>query len=189
MEQTIFLGLDAAELVLILLNLLLGLAFALPLARHLRALAGPPHRVRRYVLELLGLYLIESLALALAMGIPILGVGLAVVWGVILGDWLRNRADHGQARRTAERVAAYSCLPIISLLAVPVVFMLAGLSVVSLEQAKQIGIPGFLPGPLKTILGFYALPAVLASILKIAITTGEAHMLVRLHEKREIAIL
>lgn len=179
-------GTDLGGVVLILLNLLLGLAFAIPLARHLRRLAGPPIKSRHYVVELLALYLVESLALAVAMGIPVLGVGLAVVWGIVLGNWLRDRAPHAQARRTAELVAAYSCLPTISFLAIPVVLAVAGWSILSLTEASHLGIPDFLPWPLTTILGFYTIPSVVASILKIAITTGEASLLVRLHEKRTL---
>ncbi len=170
--------------VLVLVNLLLGLAFAMPLARHLRGLAGPSARSRRYVAELLVVYLAESLGLAAGMGVPVVGVGLAVVWGVVLGNWLRNRATHLQARRTAVWVGAYSSLPTISFLAIPVMLTVAGWSILSFTDAQNLGIPAFLPWPLRTILGFYAIPAIVASILKIAITTGEAVMLVRLHEKR-----
>lgn len=177
---------DLGGFVLILLNLLLGVAFAMPLGRHLRRLAGPPVKTRRYVFELLGLYLAESLGLAIGMGIPVLGVGLAVVWGVVLGNWLRNRTSYEQARRTAELVAAYSCLPTISFLAIPVVLWAAGWSIVSLTDARNLGIPDFLPWPLTTILGFYTIPAVVASILKIIITTTEAMGLVRLREKRTL---
>lgn len=187
MEHTEYFGIDRAELVLILLNLLLGLGFAMPLARHLRRLAGPPFKTRRYVFALLGLYFVESLGLAFGMGIPVLGVGLAVVWGIILGHWLRIRASHEQARRTAELFAAYSCLPTISFLAIPMVLWAAGWSILSLTDARHLGIPGFLPWPLTTILGFYVIPAVVASILKIAITTGLASMLVRLHEKQTLS--
>jgi hypothetical protein len=184
-------GMNPAELmltlVLILLNLLLGLGFAMPLGRHLRHLAGPPVKPRRYVLELLGLYVIESLGLTFCMGIPVMGVGLAVVWGIILGNWLRTRTSHAQARRTAELVALYSCLPTISFLVIPAVAWAFGRSILSVTDGRNLGIPGFLPWPLTTILGFYAIPAIVASILKIAITTGEAGMLVRLHEKRALS--
>jgi hypothetical protein len=55
--------------------------------------------------------------------------------------------------------------------------------VLSLEQGANLGIPGFVPWPLNTIVGFYVVPAVCAAVFKILVTTSVVSLLIHLGEK------
>jgi hypothetical protein len=169
---------DRAELTLLVLNLVLGLGFALPLAGHLRKMAGSDHKMLIFFLCVIGLYSAESVFLVLGMGIPICGLGLAFLWGTALGLWLRGRSKEISAVvKTSLFVAFYSSLPAFSFIVIPLLALLSRQPVLSTEYGLRYGLPDFLPWPMNTILGFYVIIATGALFLKTAITAGVATFL------------
>ncbi|HUU42149.1 MAG TPA: hypothetical protein VMY39_01990 [Planctomycetota bacterium] len=170
---------DPAELILIVMNLLAGLGCAVPLARHLRGMTGKPRRTSRTFAVLVGIYLVECVALIVGMGIPVFSVALALVWGVVFARWLGSRAPERQVVRASFFLALYASLPAFSFIVVPVVAFLSGWAVWSVEGGTRFGIPGFIPWPMNTILGFFAACAVGAAVLKTLITTSEVRWLMR----------
>ncbi|MHC4337377.1 MAG: hypothetical protein ACYSTG_05430 [Planctomycetota bacterium] len=53
----------------------------------------------------------------------------------------------------------------------------------SVAEGGKLGIPGFVPWPLNTILGFYVVPVMCAVVFKIVVTTSEVSLLIHLGEK------
>jgi hypothetical protein len=123
---------------------------------------------------MVGLYFVECAALVIGMGIPVFSVALAVVWGLLLGRWLRSRATPPARMKPAIALALYSSLPAASFLALPALLLANGWDVVSVAGGARLGIPGFLPWPVNTVLGFYASCALGAVTLKLALTTALA---------------
>lgn len=175
---------DPGVLVLLLVNLLAGLGCAVPLARFLRDSGfGPAAFVRAFAI-LVGIYFAEGVAVAMGMGIPVLSAGLAFVWGIVFGLWLRNRGSPREVLRTALLLSLYSSLPAASFLSVPVLAGLGGMHILSTRAAAEFGIPAEPPffWPLNTILGFYAALAIGAVVFKAIVTTGEVSLLIHLGE-------
>ena len=156
---------------LFLLNLALGLGFALLFIKNLAKLLPPPKICKRFFM-LMGLYLVETFFLAMGMGIPVFNVALAFVWGLLLGRNLRKRTDLAQALTISTRFAFYSSLPAVSFLLIPFIFLFDGANIISVPAASDMGIPSFLPWPTDTILGFYAACGLGALVLKILITNA-----------------
>lgn len=173
---------EAAGWILILINVVAGLGGAVPIARLLSAVSTEPVRGFRLFAIPLGVYFIESVAVAMGMGIPVFSVALALVWGVVFGRWLRRRASVRDALRAALWLALYSSLPAASFLSVPVMAWIGGRHILSTQEGVAFGIPEFLhlPWPLGTILGFYAALVVGALVLKVVITVGEVSLLIHL---------
>jgi hypothetical protein len=194
MEGARFLGFRLAELILvgilIGLNLALGFGCGVPLARLLGKVNEKPERVRRYYALLIGVYFVEAVALMMGMGIPVLSVGMAFVWGIVLGVWLRERVSVRHDLRPAREAlrasfffSLYSSLPAVSFMILPVLFMIGGDNILSVAAGRRLGIPEFVPWPLNTILFFYDLPAIGAMILKAVITTGIVSVMIHLGRK------
>ncbi|KPL01586.1 MAG: hypothetical protein AMJ90_07525 [candidate division Zixibacteria bacterium SM23_73_2] len=170
---------------LILVNLIFGFGFALPLQRHLSRVVTKPKKSLRYFVILIGIYFVECVAIILGMGIPVFSVFLAFVWGVIFGFWLRERASTRAVIKTSFFLSLYSSLPAASFILIPLVMGIAGHNVLSTEAGTSFGIPDFLhlPWPLNTILGFYAALVIGAVVFKMIITTGEVSLLIHLGHK------
>ena len=175
------------EVTLVVVNLAAGFGCAIPVARLLGRVNGKPGRVFRYFAILVGVYFVESVALAMGMGIPVFSVGLAFVWGILIGLWLRRAATPvREVLKTAFYLSLYTSLPALSFLVVPLLMSIAGWSILSAQAGHQLGIPDFLPWPLGTILGFYATLAIGAVVFKTVITTGEVSLLIHLGEKAAV---
>lgn len=173
------------EYALVAANLIAGFGFAFPMTRVLAKVAGRPTKAFRYYTRLIGVYLLESIVLMIGMGIPVLNVVLAFVWGVVFGTWLRNRTSKSEALMTSYWFSLYSSLPAISFLLVPVFAGLGGWDILSSSAGDSFGIPQFmyLPWPLTTILGFYVAVIVVAVFLKTVITVSEVNLLIHPEEK------
>ncbi len=176
-------GIVSPELILVVLNLALGLGCAVPIARLVGRLRSKPKKTLRYLVALVGLYLVESVALMMGMGIPVFSVMLAFVWGIVLGRSLRVRVPAREALRLTFFISLYSSLPAGSFVIIPVLLWIGGDPILSREFATGFGIPAFFPWPLGTILGFYTACALGAVVLKTVITTGEVGVLLHLAEK------
>lgn len=174
-----FAGIDPVELTLIMVNLAAGFGCAIPMAR----LLSKQTRVFRYFAMLIGVYFVECVAVVAGMGIPVFSVGLAFVWGIVFGVWLRSRTPKLTALKTSFLLSIYSSLPAASFIIVPVMGLVSGHPVLSVEEGARFGIPGFLPWPLTTTLGFYATLVIGAVVFKTVITTGEVALLILLGEK------
>jgi hypothetical protein len=167
-------------------NLAAGFGLAVPVARRLGELTGKPDRFARYFIMLMGIYFLECAALPAGMATQVFSIGLAFVWGVVLGLWLRQKALPAKILKTTFFVALYTCVPTASFGILLLMMKLAGGSnIVSAQEAVAFGIPEFVPWPLCTILGF-CLALVMATIVfKTVITTGEVSLLVHLGEKSQ----
>jgi hypothetical protein len=152
-------------------NLVLAVGFGLPLARHLAHMADPPKKLVWQSTMLFGIYLIECFAFAASMATNILSFGLAVVWGIVFGLWLRGRGEKRRAIKTLMCVAVYSCLPAVSFASVLVVLIIAGWPILTPEGGARFGVPPFVPWPLNTLTGFFTAVIGSALIGKTAVTT------------------
>lgn len=167
------------EVILLVVNLAAGVGCAIPLARSLASVHRKPSGLFRCFVVLVAVYFIEGVALAMGMGIPVFSVGLAPVWGIVFGRWLcRAASPVGESLKAAFWLSLYTSLPALSFLMIPLLMSLAGWSILNAEAAVRFGIPGFLPWPVGTILGFYAVLAIGAAVLKTLITTSGVRVLV-----------
>lgn len=147
---------DLAEYAVVGVNLVAGVGGAILLGRHLKDVSGKPAPVARYVALLLGVYGLECAAIVAGMLVPVFTFGLAIVWGIALGLWLRGRAPGRAALRMSFFLSVYSSLPAASFMVVPLVLGWAGWPILTVEGGARLGIPRFVPWPMNTVLGFYA---------------------------------
>lgn len=172
-------------LTLIITNLAAGLGYAVPISRRLRKLTGSVEGKIRYFAMLVGIYFVECIAFSAGMCTQVFSVGLAFVWGIVFGLWLRGLAPAREVLKQAFYVSIYGCLPTASFcILIPAARLVCGGSILSAEEGTSFGIPDFLPWPLNTILGFFA--AVLAGtiVLKTTITTATAYWLINRKERK-----
>ena len=177
---------ETAEYTLVIINLAAGFGCAIPVARCLSKVDRNQEKVFRYFAMLIGIYFIECTFLVMGMGIPVLNVGLAFVWGVIFGLWLRGRASEHEVLRTAFFLSIYSSLPAVSFIFIPVIVLLSGWNILSPDEGARFGIPDFFPFPLSSILGFYGSDTAGAVVYKTVITTGEVCLLYHPGKKKEV---
>jgi hypothetical protein len=164
---------DAAEAMMLALNVTLGISCGIPVARMLTRSGSVPYGTLKSLALLLLVYSIESIAFMASMGTSVLSMGLAVLWGILLGKKLRgSRIDKRQVSKMAAVFALYTSLPAASFLSVPVVAAVSGWSITSAEWGLRFGIPGFLPWPLNTILGFGVALSVVTVAFKVGATTA-----------------
>ena len=171
------------EFILVAVNLVAGAGLAFPLTRLVKGVHWRPARAVRCFAVLTGAYLFECVSLAMGMGIPVFSVGLAIVWGTVLGLWLRSHSTTREALKTALPLSLYSCLPAASLILVPALMWASGWHVLSVEDGARFGIPELLPWPLGTILGFYAALVFGAVAFKVTMTAGITGWIVRVSER------
>ncbi|MHC4389111.1 MAG: hypothetical protein ACYSX1_10940 [Planctomycetota bacterium] len=169
--------------VLIVVNLAAGFGLAIPIAKGLCEISGS-QKVVRYIVVLVCVYFVECVAFSAGMVTQVFTVGLAFVWGAVLGIWLRGRASAREVLKLAVSWALYGSLPTVSFCVLVLLsFVIAGESILSSEAGLSFGIPGFVPWPVNTILGFCAALGIGTLVLKTVITTGEVGLLIRLGEK------
>jgi hypothetical protein len=177
-------GESAVIVVLVVVNLGAGIGCAIPIAGSLGNVSGRPQRFFRYFAMLAGIYFTECIAFPMGMCTQVFTVGLAFMWGIVFGLWLRGRASPDKVIKAAFFLSLYTSLPTASFcVVIPVVTGLAGWSILSGEDGIRFGMPDFLPWPLNTILGFCAALLTGTVVLKTVITTGEVGLLIRGGEK------
>lgn len=165
---------------LIITNLFAGFGCAVPIANSLRRVTDRTEKFFRYFAMLVGIYFVECIAFAAGMCTQVLTVAMGFVWAVIFGLWLRNIAPAKEVLKTAFFVSLYGCLPTCSFAVILVtVWVIGGNSLLNVEQAYKFGIPQFVPWPFNTMLGFCAGLAIGTILLKTAVTTGTASILIR----------
>lgn len=173
---------EPIEYALVLFNLAAGFGCATLVARLIGRGGIRGGRFFRCYTICVGTYFIECVALAMGMGIPVFNVGLGILWGVIAGVFLRaNR----RPVRDALFLSLYCSLPAVSFIVVPLFVWFAGWSITSAKAGADFGIPVFLPWPMNTILGFYAVLVSGVVVLKTLITTGEVRFLLWVRKSRE----
>lgn len=169
---------DSAEIAILLLNVTLALGFGIPLARmfcRAHVISSDAHKALGL---LLAAYIIEGIAFMGSMATGVMSVALAAVWGILLG--LRFRAKDVPPEmmfRLLWWYALYTSLPAASFGCVPVVCAVSGWSVTSVSAGHDFGIPGFVPWPMNTILGFCVGVAIGTSIIKVGLTVAIARRL------------
>lgn len=171
-------------IILFCVNLAAGFGFSVPIAGMLRELAGKQRKFSSYFALLVGIYFIESVAFAFGMGTQIFSIGLAFVWGLVFGFWLRGKAEPIRILKTSFLFSLYTCIPTVSFaVLILAAKLMSGSNVVSSEQGIAFGIPYFVPKPLNTILGFSTALTIGTVAFKTAITTGGVSFLIHLGEK------
>jgi hypothetical protein len=167
-------------------NLAAGFGLAVFVAKRLGEVTGKPNRFARYFIMLVGIYFLECAALPAGMATQVFSIGLAFVWGVVFGFWLRRKAPAAKILKTTFFVALYTCAPTASFGVLLLMAKLAGgSSIVSAQEGIAFGIPEFVPWPLCTILGFCVALVMGTIVFKTVITTGEVSLLVHLGEKSQ----
>jgi hypothetical protein len=174
---------EPAEYIVVTLNLVAGLSFAFPLSRLFSKLEREPPRVFRYYVIFIGIYFLECVAIVSMMLVPIISIGLAFVWGICFGLWLRARTSPQKALKASFYLSLYSSMPVVSFIVVPVLALSAGRPILSADEGASFGIPDFVPWPMNTILGFYAVLAIGVLVLKTVIITGGVILLFHFKEK------
>jgi len=173
-------------IVLAIFNLFAGFGCAIPIAKLLSRIDDMPKKIPLYFIILIGIYLIECVAFSVGMATQVFSVGLAFVWGIVLGLWFRFRTSRRKALKIAFFLSLYSCLPTISFcIVLPVMWLVRSGNFLSAEEGMSFGLPNFLPWPLNTILGFCITLIISTVVLKTAITTCEVSLLVRQGKNRE----
>jgi len=169
---------------LLVVNLAAGLGCAVLIARRLGRITASASRVLRYSAVLTVIYFLECVAFSAGMCTQIFSVGLAFVWGIIFGLWLRHKAPAREILKAAFFVSIYTSLPTASFcILVPLVRLMEGGHILSTPEGVSFGIPDFLPWPFSTILGFFSAVMVVTIVLKTAITTGGVGLLIRHRQK------
>lgn len=165
---------DAAELALVIANVVLGIGGAVIVGGMLARSTGESRT--HWLLMLVGIYLAESFAVCASMATMVIPIALAFVWIPVFGRWLRDsRKPEPDTSKTATWLAVYSGLPALSLILIPVTAAFCGKSVLSAHDGIRLGIPTFIPWPFCSILGFFGAAAVGAFVLKALITTRGMH--------------
>ena len=173
---------DPAEYTIVILNLFFGFGGAWLLLPFYNRLTGRTGRKYLSFSQIVLVYLVECVAFSAGMATNLFGIVLAILWGVLIGSRLRHSpAEDRTPLRAIFLFSLYTSLPAVTLLSIPVVGALSGLSVLSISAGAQFGIPGFVPWPLNTILGFCLAVAVIALVAKVTVTSGLA---VKLLQKR-----
>lgn len=170
-------------LALIAVNLAAGFGCAVPIAGELRKITSKPNRFFRYFVLLLIIYFIECVAFAAGMCTQVFSIGLAFVWGLIFGLWLRGRAPARRVLKLAFYVSIYGSLPTASFcILIPLWKFISGGHILSTKEGIGFGIPDFLPWPFDSILGFFASVLAGTILFKTVITTGVVSSLIHFKE-------
>jgi hypothetical protein len=174
-------------MILAAVNLAAGFGLSVPISRLLGEVTGRRDRFLRYCVVLVGIYFIECVAFAAGMATQIFSVGLAFVWGIVFGLWLRGCASPLKILRTSFCFALYTCLPTASFgILLLLGKLVGGSSVLSVEEAIGFGVPSFVPWPVCTILGFCMALVVGTIAFKTVITTGEISILIHLGQRSAV---
>jgi len=172
---------DAAEMTMLIVNAIFLVGFGWPLARYISRNLPNSRSAGAWLFALSGIYLAECVAFSASMATNILSVCLAIVWGFVLGSKVRVLPLR-QATRLSLRLSLYTCLPAMSFLSVLFLLPLGGWSLLDAADGRRFGIPGFVPWPVCSLLGFFLTVSLSAVVLKTGVTTGIVAML--LHRSR-----
>jgi hypothetical protein len=165
---------------LALTNLIGGVILGIILAIGFTRLTKRPEHLIRYLALSLGLYFLECVAFAWGMGTQIFSIILSIEWGILFGMWLKGLAPQEQIIRQVFFVSLYGCLPAVSFaVLLLIIWAISGNGFLNVEQARNFGIPDFVPWPFNTILGFCVALAAGTIILKAFITTSIVVLIVR----------
>ena len=88
-------------ILLIVPNLLAGFGLAVPISRQLVRINGSEKMFYRYFGMLVGIYFVECVAFSAGMATQVFSIGLAFIWGGVLGLWLRSRAPARKILKTS----------------------------------------------------------------------------------------
>jgi len=169
------------------MNLAAGFGCAVPIARGLGKVNDRPKRIFRYFAMLVGIYFVECVAFTMGMCTQVFSVGLAFVWGIIFGLWLRGRGPRRAILKLAFSLALYGSLPTASFcILISVIGLITGRHILSAEEGIGFGIPDFFSWPLNTILGFFTALLIGTVVFKALITTGIVHWLIGRAEKAAV---
>lgn len=171
---------------LVVANLAAGFGCAVPIARRLGRVSSRPTRFFRHFAMLIGIYFVECVAFAAGMCTQVFTVGLAFVWGIIFGLWLRGRGSRRAILKLAFSLALYGSLPTASFcILIPIIGLIGRGNILSAEEGINFGIPDFFPWPLNTILGFFIALLIGTVVFKTVITTGIVNWLIHLGWKKD----
>jgi len=174
-------------IVLAIINLLAAFGFSVPIAGLLSKVTSKPKRFFRYFTMLIGIYFLECLAFSAGMATQVFSIGLAFVWGIVFGLWLRRRTSSRKVLKTSFFLALYTSFPTASFgILILVAKLVGGGNIFSVEEGFRLGIPYFVPWPLNTILGFCTALVIGTVVFKTVITTGEVSLLIHLGEKSTV---
>ena len=176
---------NVAEIILVLVNLCLGLGFAIFLSKRLNALKPGLRSIFQYFIMFIGMYFIECAAIVAAMLLPIFSIGLAFVWAIIFGSWLRKHAPARKVLKISFFISLYSSFPAASFILIPLFGLVSGWDILNAAEAARFGIPDFLYWPFNTILGFYVSLCTGIFILKTTITPGIVSLIIHLKKNQE----
>jgi hypothetical protein len=163
--------------VLLIINAIFLISFGWPLARYLSRNL-PDSSSAAWMFALSGVYVAECVAFSASMATNILGVCLAIVWGLVLRSKVRASPIR-QAIRLSLRLSIFTCLPAVSFLSLLGPLAWEGWSLLAAEDGRRFGIPSFVPWPVCSLLGFFLTVSLSAVVLKIGVTTGIVVMLGR----------
>ncbi len=171
---------ETAGFVLVAVNGILAIAGGWPLATYVARMHLVSASRLRLFAALLGIYFLEGAAFSASMGTDAFSIAFGAVWGLALGRRLRHHPTTVARQLRAVRLfALYTALPAVSSLAIPVVCGLSGWRVLDSGAGFRFGIPGFLPWPLNTILGFWIAVAGAAVVAKLVLTEGLVRLFLR----------
>ena len=157
------------------LNLVIGLGGARFFARWLRCQGVKIIAESKLLLIFIGGYFLECMAFPAGMASQVFVVGLAFVWGAVLGFRLPLLGQAGRSLRLPAWIGVYSSMPTLTFcIVLPVLCAAAGRDIFSAAAGVQFGMPEFVPLPFQTIAGFSLLLGFGTLILKVGITTGTA---------------
>ena len=164
---------DPAEYIILFINLVLGIGLAWPLALRVEPVFRKPIKRRNLFVILILVYFLECVAFSASMGTNFMSVGLAFLWGGLFGLLLcRSILISQKLLKPTLLFSIYSGLPAASFLSVPLVAVIGGWPIFSVEGGARFGIPDFVPWPVNTLLGFCVTVSLTAVISKIIITMG-----------------
>ena len=99
--------------------LVVGIVLAIPLVLSLRRVTGQPKRFFRYFGLLIGMCLVEYLAVvAYGLGLEpdlVFLCGPSCAWGVVFGLWLRSHSTDRKVLKASVFVSLYTSLPAVCL--------------------------------------------------------------------------
>ncbi len=168
----------AAAATLLVTNAIFLVGFGWPLAKALSHNLPGPWGTRAWMVALSAIYLAECVAFSASMGTNILSILLAVLWGLVL--WRKVRVPRLQnARWLVLGFSVYTCLPALSFLSLLGLLVWDGWSLLATEDGRRFGVPGFVPWPMCSLLGFFLTVSGSAVLLKTGITTGMFSLLLR----------
>ncbi len=170
-------------LTLLIVNAVFLAGLGWPLARYLSRNLPGARGARAWLAALGGAYLAECVAFSAGMATNVLSVCLAALWGLLLASRVRAMPPR-QATWLALRFSLYTCLPAVSFLSILPLLPLGGWSLWDPRDARQFGVPDFVPWPLCTLLGFFLAVSLSAVVLKTTVTTGLVALLVRRSRRR-----